>query len=675
MGLSGILINSLHHLSEIETESRAYFLAQDAIEAAKNIRDRDWDEVENLETNTVYHPERVSDAWVMESGLESVDNYSREVIFDNVLRDGEGNIVLSGGTADPLMRKVTARVCWGGIMGASLEFTGGATVSDLTNFPSNSGWGDPGQSFTTGPADVSVKRVSLYLGKLASEPSDIYLEIRSDSTVGTVLGTSATINSANLPQGELTWQDFTFFSPVNLAPGTKYFLRLRSIPDSTIPWSGAQGPIYWGYIQTAYSPPGYADGEAWRYIGQDENPGYGGVELGQYDFSFRIHESDCQSGQMKSVVLANYLTHWQYSYNFVHYITQTNQSDFERSIFQDNIDTASSPGNVLLARTLMHLEDFETYGGGADPTDWVDTEANFSLTENQNLFKTDDRGEDSMVFGTTSTSNHIHSHYNGAGALNWESYEVKGKMMFTDDRGGMGITFTSRYPSADKYFYLHSEYEVEHDDYFGIGSRNTSLTAEGVDDRNTEVLAEEGVWYWFRIRVREVSDQSLIVAKVWKDTEDEPLSWQIDCFSEEASRPVTGTIGFWTEGNGEKYFDNIEVRDLTSYFASGTLESAHFDTGAESVFGELFWVVDNPEDTAVKFQLRSAKTEAALGSATWYGPASESDYYESALGQEVVNSVHRYDRWIQYKAYLSTDDLTVSPSFQEISISYDHRHE
>lgn len=493
VGVSGILIDSLHNLTKIEARSRAYFFAQDAIEAAKNIRDRNWDEIENLEIGTVYHPLRSGDEWTLVAGAETISNYTRGLVLADVLRDSEGNIVMEGGTADPLMRQVKVTVTW---------------------------------------------------------------------------------------------------------------------PD-----------------------------------------------------------------QDQEVVLANYLTHWQYSYNFVHYITQTNKSDFERSIVQNNVDVSSSPGNVLLARPELYYEDFETYGNNADPTSWVDTKKDFSLVEDQSLFKTKNDGDNSMIFGTVSEDSNIHSHYNGTGASNWKNYEVKGRMMFTNaNQGGMGITFTSLYPTQDKYFYLTSEYTISSSTYFGIGSRNTSLTAEGVDDRSTDVAAEAGVWYFFRIQVKDVSNQSLIVAKVWKDIENEPSSWQIDCFSEESSRPITGTVGFWTEGRGEKYFDNIEVRDLTSYLTAGEMESAHFDTGAESIFGEIFWTQDNPTDTDLKLQLRSADSEAALSSAIWQGPTGTTDYYQSALGQEVINAVHRYDRWIQYKAYLASDNPQITPSLQEISISYDHRH-
>lgn len=668
---SQLLSYTLVQIRKMEEQSRAYHLAQDAIEATKNMRDKQWEDIENIELQTSHYAEIVDGEWVLHEGTLEIDAYTLDVFLENVYRDEFGEIVESGSIIDPNMRKVIARVCWGEVLANSVEFTGGTTQSDLTNFPNNSGWGDPGQSFTTSTEAINVNRVSLYLAKAIDEPSDIFLEIRSDSTVGTVLGTSNTIESDNLST-ELTWQDFIFSSPVALSPSTQYFLRLRSIPDSTIPWSGAEGPIYWGYIHTAYSPPGYGQGEAWRYIGQNENPGYQGIELDQYDYSFLINESSCPGNQTKSVSLSNYLTDWQYVNNFIYYFTQTNQADFEAGTGSD-IDTIHQPGNLELALDPLlkpelgyDIEDFESYSVGQNPTDWYDSKADYNLEQDDSLFEIYEN--ETNTLGTGSHDLDIHTHYNGTGAADWDDYEIKGRFLISNTDGGIGMTFYSTYPTEDKYFRIGS---------FGSGNswhieaRNTTLSEEGVNDRDTEVEVENDIWYWLRVQVKNVNEQVLIVAKAWKDTEVEPASWQIDCFDESSTRPLSGTVGLWASGDGDKYIDDLEIRDLTNYVSEeGTLESSILDTEAASNFGKIIWEADNPANTSLKFQVRTADDEASLSSATWYGPTSESDYYETIPSGEKLNIIHKGDRFTQYKAYLSTSDTSFSPSLQEISISY-----
>ncbi|MEW6070398.1 MAG: VCBS repeat-containing protein, partial [Candidatus Thermoplasmatota archaeon] len=104
-------------------------------------------------------------------------------------------------------------------------------------------------------------------------------------TTGPVLGSSEVIQSSQLPT-TLTWIEFNFSTPVVLEADTTYYLRLRSIPDSTVAGSGASGYIAWGYRQNATSP--YPGGVAYRYIGSQNNPE--GELLDQFDFSFNVYE-------------------------------------------------------------------------------------------------------------------------------------------------------------------------------------------------------------------------------------------------------------------------------------------------------------------------------------------------------------------------------------------------
>jgi prepilin-type N-terminal cleavage/methylation domain-containing protein len=172
----------------------------------------------------------------------------------------------------------------------ALDYIGGVTNADLASFPANFGLGDPAQSFSTGVENIYVRAVELYVRKLTADPSDIYLEVRQASSVGGVLQRSLMVDGASLSTG-YGWAAFVFPSPVFLLGNTQYFLRLRSLPDSTIAFSNATGTIYWGYEHAATSPPAYPGGDAWRYVGQNNNPSYEGQRLGpqdQYDFSFRI---------------------------------------------------------------------------------------------------------------------------------------------------------------------------------------------------------------------------------------------------------------------------------------------------------------------------------------------------------------------------------------------------
>lgn len=288
----------------------AVLLAQEGMEATRSLRDESWaNNIATLANGTTYYPIVENGKWKFSFVSPGILNgkYTRAVIFDEVRRDAQDRIAVSG-TVDSDTRKVTARVTWGSKQKelityvtnfpASLSwpqeskvifFEGATTDVDLANFPSNNaGNGDPAQGFTTLSSAINVTKVELYLRRTTASSSNVYAELRSSPT-GAVLGTSNIITSSTISNTTQSWVDFRFNPAVNLAALTKYYIRLRSMPSSTDAGSGSQGTINWGYLQSSGSPYGGHGNEARRYIGRLSNPNDAGQELDQYDFGFKIY--------------------------------------------------------------------------------------------------------------------------------------------------------------------------------------------------------------------------------------------------------------------------------------------------------------------------------------------------------------------------------------------------
>jgi Tfp pilus assembly protein PilX len=189
---------------------------------------------------------------------------------------------------------------WTSIWTGSLEsatgqvvaaFTNGNVSGDLANFPGV--YGDCAQSFTTPAYPVTASGVEIHFQRSRNGIASVFMTLRSGSTIGPVLATSQAITAGEMPSGNKPdWMMFTFSAPVELDASTMYFIRLSSVPDSTVPRNRAKGVIHWTYRHSAFSPPAYADGDAWRYIGMNNNPSYEGQQLGpvdQYDFNFRVY--------------------------------------------------------------------------------------------------------------------------------------------------------------------------------------------------------------------------------------------------------------------------------------------------------------------------------------------------------------------------------------------------
>ena len=103
-----------------------------------------------------------------------------------------------------------------------------------------------------------------------------------------------------------------------------------------------------------------------------------------------------------------------------------------------------------------------------------------------------------------------------------------------------------------------------------------------------------------------------------------------------------------------------------------TLTSRALDTGAAVEYLDLTWVALLPKHASLKFQLRSAKTQASLDQATWYGPTSTKDVYEanSAVGSAEINVVHKGDRYIQYRVALESKFYGDTPVLDRVELTY-----
>lgn len=117
--------SSLRVSTSIKETTQANSLAQETMEAIRNFREGiNWnnDDPQNkydglgvVSTGIAYHPEKSSDVpprWMVVQGEEGMGLFTRKVIFENVLRDANDNIVETGGINDPDTKKVVVTVSW-----------------------------------------------------------------------------------------------------------------------------------------------------------------------------------------------------------------------------------------------------------------------------------------------------------------------------------------------------------------------------------------------------------------------------------------------------------------------------------------------------------------------------------------------------------------------------------
>ena len=107
---------------------------------------------------------------------------------------------------------------------------------------------------------------------------------------------------------------------------------------------------------------------------------------------------------------------------------------------------------------------------------------------------------------------------------------------------------------------------------------------------------------------------------------------------------------------------------VSASFPEGSLISSKHHFGIPIEAGTIQWTSLTPGETSVKFQLRTATSETGLENKDFSGPdGSMLSFYESP--GESLSLIHQNDTWMQYKAFLSTNDSALTPLLQQVNIS------
>ncbi len=121
-----------------------------------------------------------------------------------------------------------------------------------------------------------------------------------------------------------------------------------------------------------------------------------------------------------------------------------------------------------------------------------------------------------------------------------------------------------------------------------------------------------------------------------------------------------------------KNYNESWIFNLYFNLINGTYTSPPYDIGIISSFYSISWDAVLPEDTIIKFQLRSGLNKAELVAKHFIGPdGNESTYYN--VSEMEIWSGHNGAQWIQYKAYFKSTNKEELAELEEVTISF-NRH-
>jgi uncharacterized protein (TIGR02145 family)/uncharacterized repeat protein (TIGR02543 family)/prepilin-type N-terminal cleavage/methylation domain-containing protein len=130
---------------------------------------------------------------------------------------------------------------------------------------------------------------------------------------------------------------------------------------------------------------------------------------------------------------------------------------------------------------------------------------------------------------------------------------------------------------------------------------------------------------------------------------------------------------FDSDGNADisSFGGTIQLKNTLGEYATSTwLVSSTFDTGSASNFHKISW---QPQDQPAEAGADSVRFQVATnnGSEVWdfTGPDGTADTYYTVASQE-INSDHDGDRYLRYKVFLQTADLTKTPTVSDVSFTF-----
>lgn len=119
--LMGSIQDSVEASQRSLERTQASYLLEEGAEAVKSIRDINWSTITGIANDTTYYLSWSVMTWSLTTTPQTIDRFTRTIVFDEVYRDMSDGIVGTGGTLDTGTRKVTVSVDWSTPSGAKSE--------------------------------------------------------------------------------------------------------------------------------------------------------------------------------------------------------------------------------------------------------------------------------------------------------------------------------------------------------------------------------------------------------------------------------------------------------------------------------------------------------------------------------------------------------------------------
>jgi hypothetical protein len=237
-------------------------------------------------------------------------------------------------------------------------------------------------------------------------------------------------------------------------------------------------------------------------------------------------------------------------------IEMTSYDSSRRESVRSNRVTLTRPSEYLAPP--VYLTGFQTLAIGTHPTGFADSGASFSIT---------DYPVGNRAFAAPRTDGVLVSRFTGSGSLEWQPYEIAGRMYLLPGSRKAGVAARVKLSSRASEGTFGAGFVLGGDSsgVFTVQPGGATLLS-CANSTSTGVYSSAYQWYRFRLRYTEPNSRSRVRAKVWLDGAAEPTNWQVDCWTAALPAVESGIFALYRDGWGGVYWDDLSVRPVRGWW-------------------------------------------------------------------------------------------------------------
>lgn len=219
------------------------------------------------------------------------------------------------------------------------------------------------------------------------------------------------------------------------------------------------------------------------------------------------------------------------------------------------VDTSSTGGSVA----PLYVDGFEDHVVGEVPDGWTQAGTGGVAAPAQPAFMIGRVPNNARALYTSDPTKDLTAYVDVMGASQWSDYEVTGRMATAYLETELGLLVYDHLHEgggAIGLIYGSPGWSFDVRLLGGVGG-----ACQGVSDTGVQPMRSD--WQHFRVRTTTEGQSVRVQARLWREGEAEPATWQADCVAAAGAAPTAGTVGVWSSGFWGKYWDDIEVRPVT----------------------------------------------------------------------------------------------------------------